>query len=544
MDRIFASRTVLPPVVRVLALLALALAVHSLRAESCSVLKHAAPSDADKAFLAADYATAEGLYKADLARHPGDATLTAGLVHAQLRQQKVQDAADTVKAALTANPQSADLLALRGEVEFRQGDLWLVQPTVISAYKLNPCNPRTHFLFARLKLAESNYATARQQILLAHEMDPQDPEIRWAWILTLPLQQRIAEAEAYFSAPSGDDREALARMRADLEQWKARATEPEGSCSLSSAPAPADISFIKLMFNMQHMRALGLEVALNGNTARMDFSTGQSGLTLYRAAADRAGLKRISQPQAGAFPGAKPTYRAHADSIKIGGLEFKDCTVTVIDGGSPFDDGDGMIGMDVFPDFLVTLDFPMRKLLLAPLPARPGNAAQPASRLLTMGGGDMMAADSRPPQDRFVDPSMQDYTQAYRFSNDLVLPAMLNDKLIKLFILDTGTPATNISPDAARAVAKVHFMDRPKFGPAAAGPDKLLVADEINYSFAHFTQKLNGVVAFDTSMATRAAGTEISGFIGANTLQLLTVHLDYRDGLVKLDYVPNRGYKY
>jgi len=34
---------------------------------------------------------------------------------------------------------------------------------------------------------------------------------------------------------------------------------------------------------------------------------------------------------------------------------------------------------------------------------------------------------------------------------------------------------------------------------------------------------------------------EISGFIGADTLDQLTIHDDYRDGLVKFDYDPGRG---
>jgi hypothetical protein len=37
---------------------------------------------------------------------------------------------------------------------------------------------------------------------------------------------------------------------------------------------------------------------------------------------------------------------------------------------------------------------------------------------------------------------------------------------------------------------------------------------------------------------------EISGFLGASTLNLLTIHIDYRDGLVKFDYDRNRGYHF
>jgi hypothetical protein len=33
----------------------------------------------------------------------------------------------------------------------------------------------------------------------------------------------------------------------------------------------------------------------------------------------------------------------------------------------------------------------------------------------------------------------------------------------------------------------------------------------------------------------------VSGLIGANTLAQPTMHIDYRDGLVKFDYDPSRG---
>src|SRR5260370_18200169 len=68
--------------------------------------------------------------------------------------------------------------------------------------------------------------------------------------------------------------------------------------------------------------------------------------------------------------GRKAAYTAFADDIKIGSLEFRDCQVDVIDQRNVID-SDGLIGMDVFSRFLITLDYPMRKLLLAPLPRRP-----------------------------------------------------------------------------------------------------------------------------------------------------------------------------
>jgi hypothetical protein len=57
------------------------------------------------------------------------------------------------------------------------------------------------------------------------------------------------------------------------------------------------------------------------------------------------------------------------------------------------------------------------------------------------------------------------------------------------------------------------------------------------------SQKVNGVVSADMSTATKSVGMDISGTIGANTFELLIMHIDYRDGLLKFDYIPNRGYQ-
>jgi hypothetical protein len=487
-----------------------------------------------------------------------------GLVHALLRQQRVEDADEAVKDALEAAPKAAALITARGEVELREGEPWLVEPTVIESYKLDPCNARTRLLYARVLELTSRYATAKQQILLAHEFDPADPEIDLMWLETLPLAQRAQELEAYLAAPSGDDQARLAELHAELDRLKKEAGEPPRSCRLTSASATAEIPFIRLEGVGGHTRAYGLEVGVDGATARLQLDTRGAGLTLYRAAADHAGLKRIgTEEKSGA---GKPSYTAVADTVRIGGLEFKDCAVNVIDSASPFDDGAGMIGIDVFSDFLVTVDFPMRKVSLAALPARPSEAAITPSLKTIAADWDPLegqveaakppaagadgpaaktpAAKSTGPFDRYIAPEMKDWTQIYRAGHDLILPTALGSDKVKLFVADASVPATNIAASVALDVAKVHedkSMEQAGPGGVAA---KVFVADEITFNFAHVAQKLNGVVSADTSWASKADEMQISGFLGMNTLSLLTLHIDYRDGLLKAEYVPGRGYKF
>jgi len=542
---------------------------------SCSVAQHHAPSTADQAFLSADYEKAVSLYKVQLAGDPGDVELIAGVVRALLRQQRVQEAADFIQAAQTAAPQSAPLISLRGEVEYRQGTPWIANQSAIESAKLDPCNARNHLLLANLFHLSSMYASSRKQLEVAHRLDPDDPEIRGEWIGTLSLKERIAETEAYLATANGKDEEELRRWRLSLASLEKMAAQSRKSCHLVSPAASTEIPFVKIMRDGTHVRGFGLDVALNSHRAHMLIDTGAGGILVSRPVAEHAGLKPFSEAEMNGVgdQGSKPGYTAYADSIHIGDLEFQNCQVSVLDSRSVIGDVDGLIGMDVFSRFMVTLDFPMRKLLLGALPPRPGEtvAAKPALKTGdderdesdTSAESAMKPEQEKPedkaaaqataasvqqkpahgPYDRYVAPEMKDYSAVYRIGHDLILPATLNGSKPRLFILDTGAWNTSISPAAAREVSKVHEEDRLHVKGISGKVENVFLADEITFRFAQLSQKERSVVAFDTSRISKNERLEISGFIGATTLELLTIHIDYRDGLVKFDYDPNRGYK-
>jgi hypothetical protein len=104
--------------------------------------------------------------------------------------------------------------------------------------------------------------------------------------------------------------------------------------------------------------------------------------------------------------------------------------------------------------------------------------------------------------------------------------------------------ATIISPQTAREVTKVHSDYRIHVKGIGGNVENVYSADEVTFTFAHLSQKVQGVVSFDTSRISKNLGMEISGFLGATTLDHLTIHIDYRDGLVKFDYDPKRGYQF
>ena len=535
-----------------LVLTACGFAARAAYAVSCPVVHHGPLSDADKAYLAADYKTAEDLYRAELAASPGNSEVTKGLVHSLLEEQKIQEASDAVNAALAANPHVPALITLRGEVELREGEPWTALGSAGESFKLDPCNPRTRLLLARLSKLNSYYASAQEHINAAHSLDPDDPDILFEWIATLPPRQQIAVLESLLSTQSGDPQEIKA-FRSQLDELKKLIEGSAPPCRLVSDTASTEIPFVDLMTDATHQAAYGMVVNFNGHDARLLIDTGAGGLTVSRSVARRVGLKTFAKTEIGGIgdEGNKAAFAAYADSIRIGGLEFQNCTVSVLDSSSVVG-SDGLIGTDVFSRFLVTLDFPGKELILDPLPPRPGEA-QTQMRLITTGAqddnDDSLAAINRSPaaqnaprvlHDRYIAPQMQDYMRVFRVGHDLLVPAQLNGKEFRLFILDTGANDTFISPEAARRVTDVYHESSIGVQGISGEVKKTYMAGDLTFRFAQLSERVHKVVAFDMSGTSREIGIEVAGFLGATTWELMTIHIDYRDGLVKFDYDPKR----
>lgn len=532
--------------------------VPSAYAVHCNIVAAHAPSEAESAFLHRDYDKAGSLYQAQLQLHPNDPDALIGLVQVLLRQQKVDEAVDAARKGLSADPKSAPMMIALAEAEYRAGAPWQSAALANEASKTDPCYSRLYLLLGRLARLDSLYATAANDFRTAYTLDPHDPTIREMWIASLPIDQRIKELQASLeSSAAGDPEQLILAQRIEsLKKWVA---EPREACRLSSTSTSTNIPFVPISEGMNRFRAFGLGIKVNGHDWRLQIDTGASGLLISRAVAESAGLTSVSEIKLSGVgsEGVKNGHMAYADSIQIGTLEFHDCPVRVMDSRSVVGT-DGLIGMDVFSNFLVTLDYPMRKLTLGPLPTRPeemaavpslatGDSADdgnpPASATVANDAANGKSAASHGPYDRYVATEMKDYTRLYRVGHNLLLPTSVNKSIEKLFILDSGMWATTISPETARQVTTVRSDDRLQVHGVSGTVKQAYSADDVTLNFGGIQQPGRDVVAFDTSSVSKSVGMEVSGFIGATTLDQLTTHIDYRDGLVKFDYDPKRGYR-
>jgi hypothetical protein len=146
----------------------------------------------------------------------------------------------------------------------------------------------------------------------------------------------------------------------------------------------------------------------------------------------------------------------------------------------------------------------------------------------------------RLPRDRYVAPEMVNWTKVFRFGHALLVPTRVNDSKPMLFGLDTGAFSNILSLRAARQVAKVGSDYRDRVSGLSGVVDQVYSPKRATLAFGHLRQSNLGIITFDLSKVSGQTGTEVSGFLGFEMLRKLELKLDYRDGLVDVEFDPKR----
>ena len=495
-------------------------------------------------------------YQQLLQERPKSPDAYAGLTHCYLKKKDVKQAYETVSNGL----QVADSWPIRvalGEVYFRQGQIPKAEKEWIDVINSGHQAARAYFGLARVRWAISMNKTAKAFIDKAHGIDPNDPEIKRSWIDTLKRSERIKYYETYLVEPNDSDADERRGLESYLSYLKERSKRSGRSCHLVSKVTNTETPLVRLLMDPEHLRGYGLSVALNGAKAKLMLDTGASGIVVKRHIAEQAGITKLTETEIWGVgdKGRRSAYIGMANSIRIGELEFQDCPVEVMESRSVAGE-DGLIGADVFADFLVEIDFPREKLKLSELPERPGQVDQQlalnnqedgsddeeaaASKADTAAEGDAKKtaseAGSSGPQDRYIAPEMQSFTRVFRFGHDLLVPTKIGNAPDKLFLLDSGALTNAISPAAAREVTKVHGDSDMIVKGISGSVKNVYSANKAVLQFGRLRQENQDMLSFDTSSISESSGTEVSGFLGFVLLRFLDIKIDYRDALVDFSF--------
>ncbi len=365
---------------------------------NCAVVRNP-PVDAEKAMIERDFARAEQNYITTIKDRPADPSPIAGLIRAELGEGRLDDALALARKALAEHPKDAIIEDALGEVAFRRGEPEQAIAAFGAAMHFNPCVPRVHFdLFRYLELA-GMAGTARKQLELAHSLGPEDPEIDRAWKAAnappLTPEQDIARLRQQMDAPDATP-EAKAGA---AEAIRAIEVKQRGDCQPVSEVTSTTLKMVDISDGPARQYAVGLDVLMNGKRKRLEIDTGSSGVTISRGSAISAGLVPEAEIKTRDIGdrGTANAFVTHVDSLRIGGMEFRNCIVHVFEKRSTLQ-VDGLIGADVFRNYLVTLDTPSSELRLSPLPSRPNENSKTKS-LATSGDSD--TADASRPRGSF-----------------------------------------------------------------------------------------------------------------------------------------------
>ncbi len=522
---------------------------------------------AERFYNSGNFAEAADRYQAALKLDPTLVAAQAGWVRALLREDKAGDAFAAANRALAVNPNAAPLYAVMGDVHFRRGEMQEAEISYRKAISIDSQQAQAYLGLARLYRAYSLYLHAYEALRLAYQIAPNDPEVQRMWFRQLSRKAEIAAIEAYLAGPHPDTPEETTALQQRLQFLKATVDQPVHACRLVNKVEQTDTKLELMRRDPTHIFGVGFVAKLNGHDTRLQLDTGAGGMVIGRKAADKAGLTRISAVSYAGIgdKGMQSGYLAVADHIRVGGLEFADCVVQVADRASVSDE-DGLIGANVFASYLIDIDLPGQKLRLSPLPKRPDETAAPQPGLNSQSqSGDNPeekadAPEDQPPSatsqraavnanatspkhlphDRYVAPEMARWTPVFRFGPSLLIPTHVNDSPALLFVIDTGAMVNVISRQAASEVTKVRDEPYTTVKGLNGSVSNVYRADKATIRFGHLAQKNQDMLSFDLSGISRRMGTEVSGLLGFDTLHMLQIKIDYRDGLVDFVYDASR----
>jgi tetratricopeptide (TPR) repeat protein len=427
----------------------------------------------------------------------------AGLVRSLLKADDVKAAEDSSQKALAAFPESAIIHAERGDVYYRRGLIPQAEDEYRAALKLDDKCARSWLGQGKIDAVYTRHSKAKAAITKAHELDAQDSDAFYEWAIRLPYPENVTALEQHLAEFHNDPEEErhereykdFVKALAGRKTWvPAREVERTEIKMESLTVGPRMV-----------LRGYGVRVRLNDRaTVMLLVDTGSSGITITRKLAEKIGASKLAEQalEGVGKSGAAVGYKAWVDKVVIGDLEFHDCFVHATP--REIAEVDGIIGMDIFSQYLITLDLPARKLRLEPIPAR-SNDGPPAQ--------------------------VEAFSQTFTLGHFLLLPTEVGKKATGLFVIDSGSNANTISPELARLMPEMRAFNSPMSG-ASGVVNSAFIADDAPLRFARVNRS-DRISTLDLHSVSKDLGIEISGQIGFSAMENMKLTIDYRDGLVR-----------
>ncbi|MCP3976323.1 MAG: hypothetical protein GY720_17705 [bacterium] len=256
------------------------------------------------------------------------------------------------------------------------------------------------------------------------------------------------------------------------------------------------------------VRGLAVEVSFNDRPPRrLLFDTGASGVVMRQKATRRTGVELFGPADVSGV-GSGPAQEARWGTfrtMRVGDLRFADVPVRVTS-KALIPGVDGVIGADVFEDFLIRIDPSRRVLELSP----------------------------HGPSGDAHHPWLEDSSPVRLISGRLLIQARVNGAPAGYFLIDSGAPGNLFSPTLGRrgdAMSRSEGSVRGLSGPV----DVVYEASMLELHVGGVSQLNHNALSIEMDALSESLGTSISGILGNSLLGQVALVIDFRGARVRLE---------
>lgn len=446
----------------------------------------------------------------------------AGRVTQLLADGQTVEAHHLIKSALAAHPSDSHLLTLRGEVLFRQSQFESAADAWNAALAINPDTARAHWGLGRIDQMQFHRRSARDHFARAYQLDYRDPDILIdyaGYVQNDAVRKRVFQNVLTLNGHHNPRLIEEVRARLAIE-------EHLGERALATLASPYQSYRLKLeTFFGRDGRPSGLtlKASLNGGKPlRLMIDTGADGIVVNRNSVRTAALEPLVDSALeglGKGSATKATLTL-AESVSFGDLRWTNRFVQVIDANF-LPGADGVIGTNVFQEFLVRIDARSGTLDLSPFDQRPAPLRHLTDSWMTYNGEFCSTCNG--------------FVPAFRVGHLLLIRTTRDNGNDGLFLIDSGSAYSVVAanhddwspqsaPDLRSVTGEVPIVARIALIKLDIGNARLIDPTPMAVDLGQFSQQKR---------------IEISGLIGYSLIRGSILTLNYRDGAVRFETDTN-----
>ena len=464
--------------------------------------------DANALLFAGKLTEAKKALTQELHRRPDSIRHLILLTRILLIEDEFDAAKTNIRHALKLSPTNTEALALYGHCLFREGTFAMAEAQYQKSLRLDSSQPGAHLGMGRVYLTRQQPEESVKSFQRAIQLAPQEEDNYFfaseAYGATKNFSMQVESLEKYLALKPKFNTERVENAKALLTFFQHLEKEPVAA--IADAERAYEIPFqpfYGLMLVEGHVNGQG--------PFRFLVDSGATSTVLSNDLFNSLKIPVLSTAVVSCVGGTGKTGTklAKVEKLKVGELEISNLPISSFDNAIFAELIDGVLSTADLADFLITLDYPDRRILLAPRPSKP--VAKPST--------DVLASRVEIP---------------FRILGNLILaPISINQQPAQSFLFDTGAVTSTLSKrqagflgvrdDTPNASVDIQFAG------ACGVTQSVLSVDRVDLSLQSLKVPYAKILAVELKEISKELRTEVSGILGGDFYSQRKVTIDYRN---------------